>query len=650
MTSMISLRFARPIALFGLLLMLLPLAPTAAKEPITEWTHSFGIGGESGPTGIAIDTVGNVFITGGTREEGATRTGNSGEAAFVRQFHSDWSEGWTRQIATAGLVRITGVAVDAAGNVYVTGFTDGALPGQTTSGGLDAFVRRYRRDGSESWTHQFGAATDDAARGLALDEDGNVYIAGNTFSTVSDPSTASASDAFVRQYRPDGSEGWTRRFGTDTSVDAAAIAVDHAGNVYVAGSTRGTFPGQTSSGNDDAFVRQYSPNGFEGWTRQFGTPGKEPSLGAAASTAVHSIAVDPKGNVYVAGDTAGTLPGQTHPGGGPDGFVRQYMPDGNEGWTHQFGTAYSDFAHGIAIYADSIYVVGDTTLGVFPYQPDAQSGGVFVRQYDLDGLEGWTRQFGSTRTYSIAAGIAVDPTGNVYVALTAWGPLQGQSDIGAHDTFVVKLSPVDDSSRNPTTPLPPIDESSDRAYFSETHHSLAYGFKAFWERNGGLPAFGYPLTEEFTENDLTAQYLERQRLEWHPDESGTPYEIQLGLLGVTAARRQGLLVSASFQPLRASTQSDGDCTFVPETRHRLCFAFRDYWHSEGLDLGDPGISYRESLALFGYPISEEFTDPATGLTVQYFERAVFEYHPGNPEPDTVLLRRLGADELQARGW
>jgi hypothetical protein len=69
-----------------------------------------------------------------------------------------------------------------------------------------------------------------------------------------------------------------------------------------------------------------------------------------------------------------------------------------------------------------------------------------------------------------------------------------------------------------------------------------------------------------------------------------------------------------------------------------------------LDLGDPDISFGESLALFGYPISEEFVDPATGLVTQYFEHAVFEYHPDNPEPYKVLLRRLGAEEMKRRDW
>ena len=193
-------------------------------------------------------------------------------------------------------------------------------------------------------------------------------------------------------------------------------------------------------------------------------------------------------------------------------------------------------------------------------------------------------------------------------------------------------------------------------YFEPTGHYLAYGFRSFWNQNGGLPIFGFPLTEEFSQGDVvsgsayTVQYFERQRFEYHPEFAGTQYETELGRLGYEEARHLAILGTAPFQPLPASTQSDSNCMFFPSTRHRLCFGFRDYWLSHGLDLGDPGISFRESLALFGYPISEEFTDPQTGLTIQYFERAVFEYHPNEPASYQVLLRRLGAAQLTERGW
>ena len=179
--------------------------------------------------------------------------------------------------------------------------------------------------------------------------------------------------------------------------------------------------------------------------------------------------------------------------------------------------------------------------------------------------------------------------------------------------------------------------------FPETGHTLSGRFARFWEGNGGLAVFGYPLTDEQRENGLTVQYFERQRFEYHPELAGTAYEVQLGLTGVEDSQRRGIDTSTPFQPLPAVTGSDGDTEFFPQTGHRLGGGFAVYWHAHGLDLGDPGNSDRESLALFGYPISEEFTDPATGLTVQYFERARFEYHPNNPEPYKILLGRLTAD-------
>jgi hypothetical protein len=109
---------------------------------------------------------------------------------------------------------------------------------------------------------------------------------------------------------------------------------------------------------------------------------------------------------------------------------------------------------------------------------------------------------------------------------------------------------------------------------------------------------------------------------------------------VNEARRRGFLDDPPFQ--RQSASGDRACRHFAETGHNLCHGFRAYWETHGLEFDEPGFSYRESLALFGYPISEEFVDPQTGLTTQYFERARFEWHPDNPRQWRVLLGRLGA--------
>jgi len=188
--------------------------------------------------------------------------------------------------------------------------------------------------------------------------------------------------------------------------------------------------------------------------------------------------------------------------------------------------------------------------------------------------------------------------------------------------------PVDD-----TTPTP--------SYGSPTGHEVAARFQSFYNQSGGLPVFGYALSGPVYENNLFVQYFERQRFEWHPENAGTPYETLLGRLGFDTAQAQGLLATDAFQPKPAPSSDDSNCTYFAQTGHSLCLGFRDYWQSHGLEFGDAGVSFRESLALFGYPLSDEYVDPATGKTVQYFERARFEYHPENPQPYQVLLGLLG---------
>lgn len=178
----------------------------------------------------------------------------------------------------------------------------------------------------------------------------------------------------------------------------------------------------------------------------------------------------------------------------------------------------------------------------------------------------------------------------------------------------------------------------DRVYFSQTGHYLSYGFLDYWRAHGGVSIFGYPLTEEITDQStgLTVQYFERAVFEWHGDQPAGK-RVELRRLG--AELSQGMKNSA-FNKVDAV--SDGSCNFYVETGHRLCNGFLAFWQQNG------------GAAIFGYPISEEFTqaNPDTGksYTVQYFERARFEWHPSTQSaPATVMLGRLGAQAAKMDG-
>ncbi len=185
----------------------------------------------------------------------------------------------------------------------------------------------------------------------------------------------------------------------------------------------------------------------------------------------------------------------------------------------------------------------------------------------------------------------------------------------------------------PFKPVAPVPSTSDRTYFAATGHTLSYGFKHFWEANGGLAVFGYPISEEFSEKNpdtgitYTVQYFERNRFEYHPEYAGTSAEVSLGRLGVQAAAQ-------SFPTAIPTTASN--VLYFSATQHTLSGSFRSYWESHG------------GLAIFGYPTSEPFEQG--GVLVQYFERACFELHPNLAQGDQVLLSRLGISLARADGY
>jgi len=192
-----------------------------------------------------------------------------------------------------------------------------------------------------------------------------------------------------------------------------------------------------------------------------------------------------------------------------------------------------------------------------------------------------------------------------------------------------------------------------RSYFPETGHTLGGAFRDYWRGNGGLPVFGFALTEEFVQKapdspqGYTVQYFERQRFEYHPENSGTPYMVLLGRLGAEALAARG----RDWQALPKANSSAPH--YFPTTGQAIAPEFWEYWRSHGLEFGDARVSEREALALWGYPITpaaEETLPTGETLLVQWFERARFEYHPNNPDPYKVLLGRLAADRVDAFGW
>src|SRR5438132_278716 len=171
--------------------------------------------------------------------------------AYLQKYDPNGNLIWTHQFGTAGSDEPRGVAANAAG-VYVTGLTDGTLPGQVNAGSPDAFIWKFDPSGSDAWAREFGTSAADTANGIAV-AGSHVYVTGYTQDTFPGQ-VGGGDDAFLRNYDADGNLTWMDQFGTPTSDGGEGVAANGS-RVYVAGYTFGTFPGETNfGGGTDAFV------------------------------------------------------------------------------------------------------------------------------------------------------------------------------------------------------------------------------------------------------------------------------------------------------------------------------------------------------------------------------------------------------------
>lgn len=317
----------------------------------------------------------------------------------------------------------------------------------------------------------FGSRRFDQAAAIAVDPAGNAYIAGTTASS-NFPTTSGAAqtafhgstDAFVSKLNPTGTAlVYSTYLGGSGFDQAAGIAVDGAGDAYVAGATDSPdFPTTAhavqpaSHGDSDAFVARLNAAGTSLLYSTY--------LGGDAADAAEAIAVDPTGSACVTGFTrSATFPVtagafQTHPGGGDDGFVTRLNPDGTalEYSTYLGG---SDLDQPTAIAVDrtgSAYVTGSTSSPDFPVTAGAVErvshggGDAFVSKLTPAGSALVYSTFLGGRGDDQASGIAVDAAGDAYVTGQTGSPdfpvtrgaFQTVNHGGGHDAFVTRLGPT----------------------------------------------------------------------------------------------------------------------------------------------------------------------------------------------------------------
>lgn len=453
-------------------------------DPTLAWATYYGNSGNEWGNGVATDGSGNVYMTGYTSSTACIATsgayqftfGGGTYDAFLVKFNCAGVRQWGSYYGGSMDDYGKSVAMDAAGNVYVVGYTN-SPSGIATAGGhqnsygggsYDAFLMQFDGSGSRQWATYYGGTSYDDGFSVATDGSGNVYMAGTTSSTSGIATSGGYQnglggyyDAFLVQFNSSGVRQWATYYGGSGDDQGYGLAADGSGNVNMIGYTASasgiatTGASQnTFGGGYDAFLVQFNGSGTRQWATYFGGTNGEFGTG---------IATDGLGKVYITGIT-GSRSGiatsgayQAIFGGGTyDAFLAQFNSSGTRQWATYYGGSGNDQGYSISTDGSAhVYMAGSTssTSGIaIPGASQATFGGgtgdAFLVQFNSSGARQWASYFGGS-TEDGGYGAATDGSGNAYMTgytystsgIATPGAHQGTFGGGYSDAFLLKFAP-----------------------------------------------------------------------------------------------------------------------------------------------------------------------------------------------------------------
>lgn len=346
----------------------------------------------------------------------------------------DWS--WTKRPYGVEQEVGYGVATDNFGNIYVTGafstdtifFANDTI---TNKGNWDSFIFKYNSSGDEIWAKSAGGTNGDLSNGIAVDNNGEVYITGESFSTTMDfgnliqTTNYGNDDIFIAKYDSSGNAIWAKSVGGSSDADAGeSVVTDNLNYVYVTGmfsSASITFDNNTitNTGNPsvgDIFIAKYDPNGNCIWAKSAGGNGNDFGM---------SITCDNNYNIYITGNYDGSPADfdniSLSSNSGIDVFVAKYDSSGSAIWAERAGGGLQDFGKGITTdEVGSIYVVGNFNSSSINFGSDnlinagVSSPDIFIAKYDTLGNPLWANSAGGNSNEG-GNGVSTDNYGSVFI-------------------------------------------------------------------------------------------------------------------------------------------------------------------------------------------------------------------------------------------
>ena len=440
--------------------------------------------------GIAVDSAGNAYVTGDTGStdfpitDAIQPTYHGNYDAFVTKINHDGTGlVYSTYLGGSGSDGGAGIAVDSAGNAYVTGSTASTdfptlNPVQPTNhGGHEGFVTKINASGSALvYSTYLGGSYNDAALGIAVDAAGNAYVTGRTesadFLTANaiQPTNHGGADDFVTKINANGALVYSTYLGGSGDDFGNGIAVDSVANAYVVGiTTSADFPTAnalqgTYAGDEDTFVTKINAGGSAFVYSTY--------LGGSDYDWGEGVAVDSLGNACVTGGTQSSdfpIVNAIQPTKhlGLDAFVTKIFPDGSAlVYSTYLGGNYVDEAYGIAVdAAGNTYITGATRASDFPmvnaiesrYKGGVYWGDVFVTKINPDATALVYSTYLGGGQDDKGMGIAVDVAGSAYVTGGTYSKqfphtafAFQQSLKGYSDAFISKIASQTFVSVSPT--------------------------------------------------------------------------------------------------------------------------------------------------------------------------------------------------------
>ncbi len=449
-------------------------------DPVVAYSTLLGGSGQDAANAVAVDSAGAAYVAGSTASydfpalnPAQSAIGGSNDAFVAKLTASGNALIYCTYLGGAGDDRAMGIAVDASGAAYITGYTQSpnfpvrnALQA-TLAGTKNAFIAKLTPAGNNlAYSTYLGGSGSDSGNGIAVDSSGNAYVAGDATSANFPVNSFQRTyhggqDAFVVKLNPGGSGLIYSTYLGGGNIDhASGIALDSTGTAYVAGGTFSTdFPLMNASqvsagGGEDAFIARLKADGsgllFSTYLGGSGGSNGYPEL-------AQGIAVDSGGNAYIAGVTSSSNfpvlnPVQATLNGSSDAFAAEFSPAGGLIFSTYLGGSGSDSANAIAVDANGFsYIAGYTFSGDFPLVTALQNwtGGLgatdaFVAKFAPGGASlVFSTYLGGSDSDSAVA-IAADSGGNIFVAgftlssnFPVVNPFQSQN-VGNFGAFVAK--------------------------------------------------------------------------------------------------------------------------------------------------------------------------------------------------------------------